>query len=301
MREGKGKGCGCGHWQKLRMGVGFCREKAEEEIPSPEPKLSYAQPRKKKVAIIIEGPGKHEERERERERGAVLGKAYGKIREMFEMKEELGRGRFGVTYRCMEKTTGREYACKSIAKKRSNGENVRREVMILQHVSGQDKIVELKGAYEDANNVHLVMELCTGGELFHRILSRGRGAHSEPEAASIISQILSALHACHVMGVIHRDIKPENFLFTTSHPDSPLKLTDFGSSLFFHKHQLYTDFVANAYYLPPEVFKRSYGKEIDIWNAGVILYILLTGFPPFSAGTAYCLHPFLLRFTSDLP
>lgn len=109
-------------------------------------------------------------------------------------------------------------------------EDVRREILILQHLTGQPNIVEFKGAYEDGKNLHLVMELCSGGELFDRITKKG--SYSEKEAATIGRQIVNVVHACHFMGVIHRDLKPENFLLVSHAEDSPLKATDFGLSVF---------------------------------------------------------------------
>ncbi|KAH1204305.1 Calcium-dependent protein kinase 19 [Glycine max] len=265
-------------------------KKPEHEIPinaSPDytPQLTYKQPRKNLLIAppLPLPPPKPTECCSQTE--PVLGKPYVKIKQMYEMKEELGRGKFGVTYLCVEKATGRAYACKSIAKKKppQEMEDVRMEVVILQHLSEQHNIVEFKGAYEDRKNVHLVMELCSGGELFDRIVAKGN--YTERQAAKIMRQIVNVVHVCHFMGVMHRDLKPENFLFATKDEDAPLKLTDFGSSVFFHKGKVCTDFVGNAYYVAPEVLKRSHGKEIDVWNAGVILYILLSGVPPFWAET----------------
>lgn len=164
---------------------------------------------------------------------------------------------------------------------RKDIEDVRREISIMQHLSGQANIVEFKGAYEDRRNLHLVMELCSGGELFDRIAAKG--SYSEKEAARIGRQIVNVVHACHFMGVIHRDLKPENFLLVNRDDDSPLKATDFGLSIFIEEGKVYRDVVGSAYYVAPEVLRRNYGKEIDVWSAGVILYILLCGFPPFSA------------------
>lgn len=166
--------------------------------------------------------------------GAILGKPYVNIHQMYEMKKELGSGQSGVTYLCVEKTTKREYACKSISRSKllstQEIEDVRREVMILQHLSGQPNIVEFRGAYEDKQNVHLVMELCSGGELFDRIIAKGN--YSEREAATVMRQIVNVVHVCHFMGVMHRDLKPENFLLATNHPDAAVKATDFGLSIF---------------------------------------------------------------------
>ncbi|VAH11372.1 unnamed protein product [Triticum turgidum subsp. durum] len=149
----------------------------------------------------------------------------------------------------------------------------------MHHLTGHRSIVELRGAYEDRHSVNLVMELCEGGELFDRIIARGH--YSERAAATLCREVVSVVHSCHSMGVMHRDLKPENFLFLNKREDSPLKATDFGLSVFFKPGEQFRDLVGSAYYVAPEVLKRRYGAEADIWSAGVILYILLSGVPPF--------------------
>ncbi|KAK4600081.1 hypothetical protein RGQ29_009945 [Quercus rubra] len=215
--------------------------------------------------------------------GIVLQRPYVDINSLYVIEKELGRGQFGVTYLCTEKATGRKYACKSILRKKfvnsKDIEDMKREILILQHVTGQPNIVEFKGAYEDKQNLHLVMELCTGGELFDRIINKG--TYSEREAASIGRQIVNVVHVCHFMGVMHRDLKPENFLMVSKDDHSPIKAIDFGLSVFIEEGKLYKEIVGSAYYVAPEVLRRKYGKEIDVWSAGVILYILLSGVPPF--------------------
>ena len=166
--------------------------------------------------------------------GIVLQRPYVDINSLYVIEKELGRGQFGVTYLCTEKATGRKYACKSILRKKfvnSNDiEDMKREILILQHVTGQPNIVEFKGAYEDKQNLHLVMELCTGGELFDRIINKG--SYSEREAASIGRQIVNVVHVCHFMGVMHRDLKPRSFLMVSNDDHSPIKAADFGLSVF---------------------------------------------------------------------
>ncbi|GMI82464.1 calcium-dependent protein kinase 29 [Hibiscus trionum] len=217
------------------------------------------------------------------ETGTILLKPYVDITTLYDLDKELGRGQFGITYLCTEKATKRRYACKSISRRKlitdKDVEDVRREISILQHLTGQPNIVEFKGAYEDRRNVHLVMELCSGGELFDRIIAKG--SYSERQASSICRQIVNVVHACHFMGVMHRDLKPENFLMVSKDENSPIKATDFGLSVFIEEGRMYKDLVGSAYYVAPEVLQRKYGKEIDVWSAGVILYILLSGVPPF--------------------
>ncbi|BAF18369.1 calcium-dependent protein kinase 15-like [Oryza sativa Japonica Group] len=217
--------------------------------------------------------------------GRVLGRPMEDVRATYTFGRELGRGQFGVTYLATHKPTGRRYACKSIAARKlarpDDLDDVRREVHIMHHLTGHRNIVELRGAYEDRHSVNLVMELCEGGELFDRIIARGH--YSERAAAALCREIVSVVHSCHSMGVMHRDLKPENFLFLNKREDSPLKATDFGLSVFFKPGEQFRDLVGSAYYVAPEVLKRLYGAEADIWSAGVILYILLSGVPPFWA------------------
>lgn len=219
--------------------------------------------------------------------GPVLGRPMEDIKSAYNVGKELGRGQFGVTHLCTHKATGEQFACKTIAKRKlvnkEDIEDVRREVQIMHHLTGQPNIVELKGAYEDKQSVHLVMELCAGGELFDRIIAKGH--YTERAAASLLRTIVQIVHTCHSMGVIHRDLKPENFLLLNKDENAPLKATDFGLSVFYKPGDVFKDIVGSAYYIAPEVLKRKYGPEADIWSVGVMLYILLCGVPPFWAGT----------------
>lgn len=153
----------------------------------------------------------------------------------------------------------------------------------MHHLSEHPHVVRIEGTYEDSVFVHLVMELCAGGELFDRIVRKGH--YSEREAAKLIKTIVGVVEACHSLGVMHRDLKPENFLFDTPDDDAKLKATDFGLSVFYKPGEAFFDVVGSPYYVAPEVLKKHYGPEADVWSAGVILYILLSGVPPFWAET----------------
>ncbi|KAK9939450.1 hypothetical protein M0R45_016145 [Rubus argutus] len=237
--------------------------------------------------------------------GPVLGRPMEDVRSVYTIGKELGRGQFGVTHLCTHKQTGEQFACKTIAKRKlvnkEDIEDVRREVQIMHHLTGQLNIVELKGAYEDKQSVHLVMELCAGGELFDRIISKGH--YTERAAAALLRTIVQIVHTCHSMGVIHRDLKPENFLLLNKDENSPLKATDFGLSVFYKQGEVFKDIVGSAYYIAPEVLKRRYGPEVDIWSVGVMLYILLSGVPPFWAESEHGIFNAILRghldFSSD--
>ncbi|XP_061360839.1 calcium-dependent protein kinase 1-like isoform X2 [Gastrolobium bilobum] len=214
---------------------------------------------------------------------SVLQRKTGNLKEFYSLGKKLGQGQFGITFLCVEKATGKEYACKSILKRKlltdEDVEDVRREIQIMHHLVGSPNVISIKEAYEDAVSVHVVMELCAGGELFDRIVERGH--YTERKAAKLSRTIVGVIESCHSLGVMHRDLKPENFLFVNEQEDSPLKAIDFGLSAFFKPGDIFNDVVGSPYYVAPEVLRKRYGQESDVWSAGVILYILLCGVPPF--------------------
>lgn len=197
---------------------------------------------------------------------------------------------------------GKYYACKSIGKRKltcqEDKDDVRREVQIMHHLKGHVNITHLKGAYEDRSNIHLVMDLCEGGELFDRIVEKGK--YSEKDAAELVRTIVSCVAHCHLLGVIHRDLKPENFLLDSKCDEATLKCTDFGLSVFYKPSEQFKEVVGSAYYVAPEVLKRRYGPECDIWSCGVILYILLSGVPPFWGETEQQVFDSILKGAYDL-
>lgn len=158
-----------------------------------------------------------------------------RIGDKYILGRELGRGEFGITYLCTDRETKDALACKSISKRKLRTavdiEDVRREVAIMSRLPEHANIVKLKATYEDHENVHLVMELCEGGELFDRIVARGH--YSERAAANVARTIAEVVRMCHENGVMHRDLKPENFLFASKKENSVLKAIDFGLSVFF--------------------------------------------------------------------
>ena len=165
----------------------------------------------------------------------ILGHKTANIRDLYTLGRKLGQGQFGTTYLCTEISTGIDYACKSISKRKliskEDVEDVRREIQIMHHLAGHKNIVTIKGAYDDPLYVHIVMALCAGGELFDRIIQRGH--YSERKAAELTKIIVGVVEACHSLGVMHRDLKPENFLLVNRDDDFSLKAIDFGLSVFF--------------------------------------------------------------------
>jgi len=165
---------------------------------------------------------------------SVLGQKTPNVTEHYTLGRKLGDGKYGTTHLCTEISTGCQYACKSILKKKfvnmQDIEDVRREIQIMHYLSGQKNIVTIKDAYEDAEAVHIVMELCEGGELYHRII---KGNYSEQKAAELMKIIVGIIENCHSLGVMHRDLKPENFLLQDKDDDLSIKVIDFGLSVFF--------------------------------------------------------------------
>ncbi|CAI5467735.1 unnamed protein product [Closterium sp. Yama58-4] len=218
---------------------------------------------------------------------SILGRETENVRDLFNFGRELGRGQFGVTYICTEKRTGLQYACKLISKKQlitsSDVEDIKREIAILHLLSDHPNVINLKGAYEDDSAVYIIMELCTGGELFDHIIARGH--YSERAAAEVLRVIVSVVRYCHANYVIHRDLKPENFLVSSDEEGAPLKAVDFGLSAFYRPGNPLHTVAGSAFYMAPEVIRGSYGPDADLWSVGVVLYILLSGSPPFWAET----------------
>ncbi|XP_011340945.1 calcium/calmodulin-dependent protein kinase type II alpha chain isoform X10 [Ooceraea biroi] len=201
----------------------------------------------------------------------------------YDLKEELGKGAFSVVRRCVQKSTGHEFAAKIInTKKLSNRDfqKLEREARIcrkLQHPN----IVRLHDSIQEENFHYLVFDLVTGGELFEDIVARE--FYSEADASHCIQQILESVHHCHHNGVVHRDLKPENLLLASKMKGAAVKLADFGLAIEVQgEAQAWYGFAGTPGYLSPEVLKKEpYGKPVDIWACGVILYILLVGYPPF--------------------
>ncbi|XP_050297038.1 calcium/calmodulin-dependent protein kinase type II alpha chain isoform X1 [Anthonomus grandis grandis] len=201
----------------------------------------------------------------------------------YDLKEELGKGAFSVVRRCVQKSTGLEFAAKIINTKKLSArdfQKLEREARIcrkLQHPN----IVRLHDSIQEENFHYLVFDLVTGGELFEDIVARE--FYSEADASHCIQQILESVNHCHQNGVVHRDLKPENLLLASKAKGAAVKLADFGLAIeVANERQAWFGFAGTPGYLSPEVLKKEpYGKPVDIWACGVILYILLVGYPPF--------------------
>ncbi|KAH7280591.1 hypothetical protein KP509_36G004600 [Ceratopteris richardii] len=216
------------------------------------------------------------------------------LNNIYELSDELGKGQFGTIRLCKCRETGIHYACKSISKRYElDLPDILREVLLMQRLmracsaSKQDEaashIVRLHQVIEDDLHVHLILELCRGGELFHRIAKKI--CFCESDAAAILKALMQSIAFCHSVGIMHRDVKPENILFLEDSDDSCIKLADFGLAVEFSPGQKFSDLAGSAYYVAPEVLNGEYSQEIDVWSAGVVLYVMLSGVAPFNGET----------------
>ncbi|XP_026524512.1 calcium/calmodulin-dependent protein kinase type II subunit delta isoform X3 [Notechis scutatus] len=201
----------------------------------------------------------------------------------YQLFEELGKGAFSVVRRCLKITTGQEYAAKIINTKKLSArdhQKLEREARICRLLK-HPNIVRLHESISEEGFHYLVFDLVTGGELFEDIVAREY--YSEADASHCIQQILESVNHCHLNGIVHRDLKPENLLLASKSKGAAVKLADFGLAIEVQsEQQAWFGFAGTPGYLSPEVLRKDpYGKPVDMWACGVILYILLVGYPPF--------------------
>ena len=206
--------------------------------------------------------------------------------------DQLGKGHFGKVYRATNVQHKYVVALKVVSKRAVKGNrlaSLRNEINIMMMMK-HDNIVRLYEALEDAQNVYFAVELCTGGELFNAIVAQPEAHFTERVAACVAKDLLDGIHYCHLQNVAHRDLKPENVILADKSPPeegvfTEIKLIDFGLSRIYEDDTVMRSRVGTPYYIAPEVLGRKYGKECDLWSAGVITYILLCGYPPFRGDT----------------
>ncbi|XP_005807905.1 calcium/calmodulin-dependent protein kinase type II subunit gamma-like isoform X6 [Xiphophorus maculatus] len=201
----------------------------------------------------------------------------------YQLYEELGKGAFSVVRRCVKKSTGQEYAAKIINTKKLSArdhQKLEREARICRMLK-HPNIVRLHESIAEEGFHYLVFDLVTGGELFEDIVAREY--YSEADASHCINQILESISHIHQHDIVHRDLKPENLLLASKMKGAAVKLADFGLAIEVQgDQQAWFGFAGTPGYLSPEVLRKDpYGKPVDIWACGVILYILLVGYPPF--------------------
>ena len=215
-----------------------------------------------------------------------VGKSEGLFLDNYDVIKQLGKGGYGKVYEVKHKKTGEIRACKHLSKLvLKNLEKFEREINILINTD-HPNIIKIYEIFESQRSLYLVMEECKGGEIFDRIIDhiQSKKMYSEKDASIIFQQVMSAIEYCHNNGICHRDLKPENLLYLNQGPeqDNPIKVIDFGLSQMISTDKKLKTKVGTAYYVAPEILKGDYTEKCDVWSAGVILYIFLSGDPPFN-------------------
>lgn len=209
-------------------------------------------------------------------------KKVGKIRDHYRIGKVLGSGAFGEVRLCLHKETQTQRAVKVLRKNLLDDKEMdmlKNEISILKAMDNPN-IVKMFEFLEDEKRIYIVTEICKGGELFDEILNRSK--FDEKDAAIVMKQLLSAINYCHKQNIVHRDLKPENMLLEQDKDLEKLKIVDFGTSMTFNPDNALDEKLGTAYYIAPEVIKKNYNEKCDLWSCGVIMYILLSGEPPFN-------------------
>ena len=217
--------------------------------------------------------------------------------------KELGSGSFATVYLVKHNTTGSVRAMKEIKKISNEGEEdneleIINEINILMKMD-YPNIVKIFGFYITSHYYYLITEYCEGGSLFDLIINNN-GPFPEIQASYIMHQIFSVVNYCHKMKIIHRDLKPENILINKNENNFvQIKVCDFGTSLMFNRGEVQDELVGSIYYIAPEVLKKKYNSKCDLWSCGVIMYILLTGVPPFGGSNNRIIVEKILKHDYD--
>jgi calcium-dependent protein kinase len=224
-------------------------------------------------ALAVEGPKIHS--------GLFVHSNSGSVWENYTRVRLLGKGANGCVYEAVNQLTSDRRAIKVISKRKIKSVNLEKfmeEVNILRQLD-HPNIVKLYEFFEDSRDFYLVTEYLTGGELFDYLTKKG--CLNETEAATIMEQLLGVVNYCHTSKIVHRDLKPENLLRDNPEEDSPIKVIDFGASTLISSGQRLNTVQGSAYYIAPEVLDCNYTEKCDLWSCGVILYLMLSGNPPF--------------------
>ena len=219
------------------------------------------------------------------------------IRSVYNLKQEIGRGSWGVVYECQNRETKAWYACKTLHKAQLPKERLEQEVLNLARAKGHEHLVELVEVFEDKKDIHIVTELLTGGELYEKVIQLAKTSQKRfppKDAAQIVRDSLDAIRFLHEeCNIVHRDLKASNFLFARKDDPKSIVIIDFGlSQLAVPKSAaepaIFKDAVGTVYYVAPEVLTHDeigYTNKCDVWSIGVIAYLLLSASLPFQGKT----------------
>ena len=241
-------------------------------------------------------------------------KSNGTLAKKYLKLKDIGKGTFSKVYTVQNKSNFKVYCCKEILKSKiTDLAKFKNEINILSKVE-HPNIARFYEIFEDERHFSFIIEYCSGGELFQKImqkLTQGE-TFSEKEAVPIFKQLMTAISCAHSQGICHRDLKPENILFLNKNPNSPIKIIDFGLSKIFGEirplmkgnkieKNIMNARVGTTYYISPEVLQGNYDNKCDIWSCGVILYIMLCGYPPFDGETEHDIFKAISRKKFSFP
>jgi calcium-dependent protein kinase len=205
----------------------------------------------------------------------------GEVTDSYKIIKKIGDGGFGIVKLALHNSSNTKRAIKIIPlSAQLNVSKIMEEVNILKSLD-HPNIVKIFEVIQDPKALNIVMEYCSGGELFQKI--QKSNSFTENMAANYMLDIVSAIKYCHDVHIVHRDLKPENILFESEDEEARLKIIDFGTSLHFEPKKKMRNFIGTAYYIAPEVIDKKYDEKCDVWSLGIILYIMLCGLPPFNS------------------
>lgn len=230
----------------------------------------------------------------------------------------IGAGGFGFVYKAQSRKSKEMVAVKAVPKldlkrappstapeqlvqmRRRDAQRLREEIKIMRLLD-HPNIVMLHETFEDAESVFLVMELCSGGELLGFILESGH--HSEMQAAIVMRQVFKAVRYMHSQQVCHRDLKHSNTLLLSHAPchENVVKIVDFGLACSFTPGEVLRQCAGTVVYVAPQVLECRYDHRVDLWSCGVLLYILLCGYPPFRGETDAAIMTAIRRGNYSFP
>lgn len=199
----------------------------------------------------------------------------------YKVTTQLGSGNFAVVKLAIKRDTGEKFAAKIINKSLCAGKEdmIETEINVLKKVK-HPYIVGMHDEFDTPDKLYLILDYVSGGELFDRIVDEGN--FTERDASRITKQMTMAIQYLHEKGIVHRDLKPENLLFRDNTKDSDILVTDFGLAKLLNDNEALKTACGTPNYVAPEILmQRGYGKQVDVWSLGVILFILLCGYPPF--------------------
>ncbi len=241
-------------------------------------------------------------------------KSNGTLAKKYLKIKDIGKGTYSKIFTVQNKTNFKVYCCKQILKSKiADLPKFKNEINVLSKIE-HPNLIKIYEIFEDERHLNIIMENCTGEELFQKIIEKLESGETftEKEAVPIFKQLISAISCCHSQGICHRDLKPENILFLNKKPDSPIKVIDFGLSKIFGEikplmkgnkieKNITSARVGTSFYMSPEVLQGNYDNKCDIWSCGVILYLMLCGYPPFYGETDHEIFKAISRKKFSFP